>query len=173
MHGATIKICTQCGMWNKKPTICHLVVYLFLLYKLLNMFQATLCPSSGADNLVVFCRVWCSAVIMGSVISRYVWYLWVGMFVCFHVLLGGLLWLVVSAVVNRCDLMCKLIKLHTRGCVGGQIRLAGCVSIGEYVAQLTLLVWGWVRWMARLKSGFGQPGDCSEMRLPCLWKECM
>ena len=31
--------------------------------------------------------------------------------------------------------MCKLIKLHTRGCVGGQIRLAGCVSIGEYVAQ--------------------------------------
>jgi len=24
------------------------------LYKLLNMFQATLCPSSGADGLVVF-----------------------------------------------------------------------------------------------------------------------
>ena len=42
------------------------------------------------------------------------------MFVCFHVLLGGLLWcggllwFVVSAVVYRCDLMCKLIKLHTR-----------------------------------------------------------
>jgi len=36
--------------------------------------------------------------------------------------------------------MCKLIKLHIRGCVGGQIRLAGCVSIGEYVAQLALLV---------------------------------
>jgi len=40
--------------WNKKPTRCHLVLYLFLLYKLLNMFRATLCPSSGADNLVVF-----------------------------------------------------------------------------------------------------------------------
>ena len=67
---------------------------------------------------------------------------------------GGLLWLVVSAVVYRCDLMCRLIKLHSRGCVGGQIRLAGCVSIGEYVAQLALLVWGWVGWMARSKSGF-------------------
>ena len=41
-------------MWNKKPTRCHLVLYLFLLYKLLNMFRATLCPSSGADDLVVF-----------------------------------------------------------------------------------------------------------------------
>jgi len=54
----------------------------------------------------------------------------------------------VSAVAYRCDLMCKLIKLHTRGCVGCQM-LAGCVSIGEYVAQLILLVWGWVGWMAR------------------------
>ena len=42
------------SMWNKKPTRCHLVLYLFLLYKLLNMFWATLCPSSGADDLVVF-----------------------------------------------------------------------------------------------------------------------
>jgi len=33
-------------MWNKKPTRCHLVLYLFLLYKFLNMFQATLCLSS-------------------------------------------------------------------------------------------------------------------------------
>ena len=41
-------------MWNKKSTRCHLVLYLFLLYKLLNMFRATLCPSSGADDLVVF-----------------------------------------------------------------------------------------------------------------------
>jgi len=38
------------------------------------------------------------------------------MFVCFHVLLGGLLWcggllwLVVSAVVYRCDLVCRLIN---------------------------------------------------------------
>jgi len=51
-----------CLMWNKKPTGCHLVLYLFLLYKLLNMFRATLCPSSGADDLMVFFRVWCSAV---------------------------------------------------------------------------------------------------------------
>ena len=42
------------GMWNKKPTRCHLVLYLFPLYKFLNMFRATLCPSSGADDLVVF-----------------------------------------------------------------------------------------------------------------------
>ena len=48
---------------------------------------------------------------------------------------GGLLWLVVSAVVYRCDLMFRLIKLHTRGCVGSLIRLAGCMSIGKYVAR--------------------------------------
>jgi len=42
------------SMWNKKPTRCHLVLYLFPLYKLLNMFRATLSPSSGADDLVVF-----------------------------------------------------------------------------------------------------------------------
>jgi len=30
-------------MWYKKPTRCHLVLYVFLLYKLLNMFWATLC----------------------------------------------------------------------------------------------------------------------------------
>ena len=62
------------SMWNKKPTRCHLVLYLFLSispYKLLNMFRATLCPSSGADDLVVFFLVWCSAVTMGSVISIY------------------------------------------------------------------------------------------------------
>jgi len=52
------------SMWNKKPTKCHLVLYLFLPYKLLNMFRATLCPSSRADDLVVFCRVWCSAVVV-------------------------------------------------------------------------------------------------------------
>jgi len=49
-------------VWNKKPTRCHLVLYLFLLYKLLNMFRATLSPSSGADDLVVFFHVWCSAM---------------------------------------------------------------------------------------------------------------
>ena len=40
-------------MCIKRPTRCHLV-YLFLLYRLLNMFRATLCSSSGADDLVVF-----------------------------------------------------------------------------------------------------------------------
>ena len=25
--------------------------------------------------------------------------------------------------------------------------------------------------MSRSKSGFRLPGDCSEMRLPCLWKD--
>ena len=44
------------SMLIKRPTICHLVIYLFLLYSLLNMFRATLCPSSGADDLVVFFR---------------------------------------------------------------------------------------------------------------------
>ena len=71
------------SMWNKKPTRCHLVLYLFLLCKLLNMFWATLCPSSGGDELVVF-------------FPRVV---------------------------------------YCRGCVGSQIWLAGCVSIGKYVAQ--------------------------------------
>jgi len=42
------------SVWNKKPTRCHLVLYLFHLYKMLNMFRATLCPSSGADDLVEF-----------------------------------------------------------------------------------------------------------------------
>ena len=42
------------SMRNKKPTRYQLVLYLFLRYKLLNMFRATLCPSSGADDLVVF-----------------------------------------------------------------------------------------------------------------------
>ena len=75
-------------MWNKKPTSCHLVLYLFISispYKLLNMFRATFCSSSGADDLVVFFLVWCSAVTMGSVIFIYVLYLRVDMFVCFRV----------------------------------------------------------------------------------------
>jgi len=41
------------SVWIKRPTRCHLV-YLFLLDRLLNTFRATLCPSSGADDLVVF-----------------------------------------------------------------------------------------------------------------------
>jgi len=39
---------------DKKPTRCQFFCYpLFLLYKLLNMFRATICPSSGADDCVV------------------------------------------------------------------------------------------------------------------------
>jgi len=49
------------SMWNKRPTKCRLVLYLFLLYRLLNMFRASLYPSSGADALVVFFR--CVAVL--------------------------------------------------------------------------------------------------------------
>jgi len=45
------------SMWIKRPTRCHLVIYLFLRYNLLNMFRATLCPSSGADDLVVFAKL--------------------------------------------------------------------------------------------------------------------
>jgi len=70
------------------------------------------------------------------------------MFVFFHVVVrwvvwySGLLWLVVLAVVSRCDLMCKLIRLHTRSCVGRQILLVACLSIGKHLAQLTVLKWG-------------------------------
>jgi len=52
---------------------------------------------------------------------------------CFHVFVRwvvwycGLLWLVIFAVVSRCDLMCRLIRLHTRGCVGSH--LFGCLSV--------------------------------------------
>ena len=51
---ARTRVLTRYNMWSKKETGCHLVLYLFLLYKLLNMFRATLYPSSGADDLVVF-----------------------------------------------------------------------------------------------------------------------
>jgi len=68
------------------------------------------------------------------------------MFVGFHVFVrwvvwySGLLWSVVLAVVSRCDLMYRLIMLHTRGCVGSQILLAACLSIGKHLAKLTELV---------------------------------
>jgi len=55
------------SVWIKRPTRCHfLVLCLFLLYSLLNMFRATLCPSSGADDFEVFIR-YVAAVTMGSV----------------------------------------------------------------------------------------------------------
>ena len=58
------------SVWNKKPTGCHLVLYLFLLYKLLNMFRATLCPSSGADDLVVMFAA-CGVDISGNNTAHY------------------------------------------------------------------------------------------------------
>jgi len=64
-----------------------LVLCLFLLYRLLNMFRATLCPSSGADDLEVF---------IGCVAER--------------------------------------------GCVGSQIRLVACLSIGKHLTQKWHLV---------------------------------
>jgi len=46
--------CHICCVDNK-PTRCHFCVMLyFLLYKLLNMFRATMCTSSGADDWLVF-----------------------------------------------------------------------------------------------------------------------
>jgi len=65
------------------------------------------------------------------------------MFICFHVFVGwvvwysGLLWLVIFVVMSRCDLMCKLIRLHTRGCVGSQIRLVACLS--NYIPLYAIL----------------------------------
>ena len=44
-------IVIQYGIRNQPDvTLCYT---LFLLYKLLNMFRATMCPSSGADDCVV------------------------------------------------------------------------------------------------------------------------
>jgi len=57
---------------------------------------------------------------MGSVISIYVQYFRVDMlsvFIRWVVWFGSLL-LVVSVAMYRCALMYRLIKLHTRGCVG-------------------------------------------------------
>ena len=38
------------SMWNKKPTGCHLVLYLFLLYKLLNMYVVRCATYSPMDT---------------------------------------------------------------------------------------------------------------------------
>ena len=72
-------------------------------YKLLNMFRATLCPSSGADDLVVLFHVWCSAVTIGIVIPIYVQYLRVDMFVCFHVRWVVVVWWVIVVGGFRCS----------------------------------------------------------------------
>ena len=72
-------------VWIRNQLDVTLCYSLFLLYKLLNMFRATMCPSSGADDCVVLSR---------------------------HV--GIVPWL-------------------QEGC---QNRLAGSVSIEEFVAQL-------------------------------------
>jgi len=40
---------------DNKPTRCHFCVMLYFIhYKLLNMFRTTMCPSSGADDWLVF-----------------------------------------------------------------------------------------------------------------------
>jgi len=41
------------SVWIKNQLDVTLCYPLFLLYKLLNMFRATMCPSSGADDCVV------------------------------------------------------------------------------------------------------------------------
>ena len=83
------------------------------------------------------------------------------MFICFHVFVGwvvwdsGLLWLVIFAVLSRCDLMCKLIRLHTRGCVGSQIRLVACLFIGKHLTQLTVLGWGYAQHILNNRHEYG------------------
>ena len=103
------------------------MLYLFLLYKLLNTFRAALCPSSGADDLVVFlprvvqCRgcVGCQIRLAGCLsIEEYV-----ARIATYPSSGAGDLVVFLQRVVQ------------CRGCVGCQIRLAGCVSIGEYVAR--------------------------------------
>ena len=46
------------------------------------------------------------------------------------------------------------------------------MSIEEFVAQLAVLAGGWDGRVVRSKGGFGLPGDCSEMCLLFLLKEC-
>ena len=42
------------SVWIRKTNWMSLLCYpLFLFYKLLNIFQATMCPSSGADDSIV------------------------------------------------------------------------------------------------------------------------
>ena len=55
------------SMWNKKPTRCHLVLYLFLLYELFFICCSTCFrpPCAHPQELTTywyFFRVWCSAV---------------------------------------------------------------------------------------------------------------
>ena len=58
----------QYGIRNQSDvTLCY---PLFLLYKLLNMVRATMCPSSGADDCVVLStRVGCCAVAAGRLLE--------------------------------------------------------------------------------------------------------
>ena len=51
---------------------------------------------------------------------------------------GGLLWLVVSAVVYRCDLMCRLIKLYLWLCK--QSDLVGWLCVHREVRSTTKFV---------------------------------
>jgi len=77
-------------------------------------------------------------------------------------------WVVVSVVVYKCDLVCKLINYIPVAAEGCQNRLAGSMSIEGFEAQLAPSAWSWGRWMVRSKRGFGLLGDCLEMSLPFL-----
>jgi len=114
------------------------------------MFRATLCPSSGADDWIVFSPpirivlwqwvvLFRSVCLCGSICSVFVWFMvnlvWSG---CVW-LLCGVLRVVVSmlyAGVIQCVSRLSTYLWLQWGC---QNRLTGSVSIEELVAQLVLL----------------------------------
>jgi len=51
IHNTLQKQMVLCNVGKETNQMSLLVLCLFLLYRLLNMFRATLCPSSGADDL--------------------------------------------------------------------------------------------------------------------------
>jgi len=89
------------------------------------MFRATMCPSSGADDWLVFSPRVGSAVTMSGVIQICL-SVWVDMF-CVCLVYGKssviglcvvIMWGVVGGgfiVVCRCGSVCKQIKVHTCG----------------------------------------------------------
>ena len=82
--------------------------------------------------------------------------------------LCGVLQVVVSLLyvgVVRCVIRLKCILWLQKGC---QDRLAGSVSIEEFIALLALFARGWDGQVVKSKRGFGVPGDSSEMSLPFL-----
>ena len=65
-------------MWNKKPTRCHLVLYLFLLYMLLNMFHATYFPmdTQPSNRILLPTQPWhyttCEKIPLSRQLLKYV-----------------------------------------------------------------------------------------------------